>query len=310
MLLVGSRAIKYHRPDFRDPQDWDLIGSSSEIFEWYEDHLPEIASFLPNDRGSKFHCKLLSGTRVELEVSEEVESSRLLTRLPSETASINLGVLDESEVQIPSLSTLLLLKRSHLIFPAHWWKNIQDYHWLKTRVPPDFTENQLHFFRTRRKEVEHRSSKRVNLNMSNDDFFKKSQSSVGRIYDHDSIHTAVSFYGEPLHNRMRPDPLKAATSHRLFRLMSHLDQVRAVQEEAMVIALERILIPALQSSAILAADVVENAYRWAVMRISTTLTAGWFREFAIEHHPEVVALNGYDFVAKFQGNQEGIPNHE
>lgn len=31
MLLIGSRAIRYHFPDFREPRDWDLVGTDEDI---------------------------------------------------------------------------------------------------------------------------------------------------------------------------------------------------------------------------------------------------------------------------------------
>lgn len=302
MILVGSRAIRLHCSEFRNPVDWDFVASRDEALQLFRQHRSSIAGFVPNKIGTKYQCRLTDGTRVELELQEEVPSAQVLASLPMDEVPVEL--LGSMVVRLPSLSTLLLLKKSHLIIPAHWWKNIADYHWLKGRVEQSSTIEELRFYDLRRKEAEARSKRRINLNMSNEAFFDKSQKSVSRVYDHDSIHHSICFYDEPLHNRMRPDPKKAATSLKLFRKMPHLDQIRAVQEEAMVIALERIIIPALQTSVILTADTIETAYRWAIMRISTTLTKGWFRDFAIEHHPEVVSLHGYDFVTKFRQSQE------
>jgi hypothetical protein len=70
-----------------------------------------------------------------------------------------------------------------------------------------------------------------------------------------------------------------------------------VQEEAYVIALERAIIPMLFEGGPLAQPL--EAYKWAVMRICTTLCSGWFREWALEHTN--MALDYYDpgYVEKF-----------
>ena len=31
MLLIGSRAIRHHFPEFRPPRDWDLVGTEEDI---------------------------------------------------------------------------------------------------------------------------------------------------------------------------------------------------------------------------------------------------------------------------------------
>jgi hypothetical protein len=42
MLLIGSRAIRFHLPSFREPKDWDLIAS--------EEELARVAARLPANR--------------------------------------------------------------------------------------------------------------------------------------------------------------------------------------------------------------------------------------------------------------------
>jgi hypothetical protein len=53
-------------------------------------------------------------------------------------------------------------------------------------------------------------------------------------------------------------------------------QIKCVKEEAMVIALERFLLPKLSSDP-------SAAFMSALTRICTTLTKGWFREFSIDN---------------------------
>ena len=52
----------------------------------------------------------------------------------------------------------------------------------------------------------------------------------------------------------------------------------------MVIALERYLIP-------MASKNHETSYQLALIRICTTLTKGWFRQFAIDNYPRLLNLD-------------------
>jgi hypothetical protein len=61
-------------------------------------------------------------------------------------------------------------------------------------------------------------------------------------------------------------------------------QIKCVKEEAMVIALERFLLPGLSSDPFM-------AYKFALVRICTTLTKGWFREFAIDNYPRLATCD-------------------
>ena len=52
----------------------------------------------------------------------------------------------------------------------------------------------------------------------------------------------------------------------------------------MVIALERYLIPMISKNH-------ETSYHLALVRICTTLTKGWFRQFAIDNYPRLSNLD-------------------
>lgn len=304
MLLIGSRAIAHHLPKFRAPKDWDIILTYSELRAWFNTNRSAIKLFVPNHTGQKVKCRLKTGTQIEFEIQDSIPSSDCLVKLPCHSfKEVDIDGI-ETVVNIPSLRLLALLKKSHLIAPIHWWKNIADYHAIKSHISGFFEPEELRFFKLRRKEIETRMKTRPNLNMDNEDFFAKSQGGVGRQYDHDSLHRAICFNEAPMHHLIRPDSGKAMTSKRLWNKLSFQQQIQTAQEEAMVIALERKIIPILNEAAILTTDTIETAYRWAIMRLSTTMTSGWFRDFLIEEHPRIVDLQSYDFVTKFQNSKE------
>jgi len=133
--------------------------------------------------------------------------------------------------------------------------------------------------------------------ISNEDFLENASNlHVARYIKHDRIHEIVAYTPNvPVYTRCKRDLSKAQLDKAMFFALPLVDQIRDVREEAMVIAIERYLLPACAvagggSSAqirILTADFVKVSYERAVERICTTLTKGWFRDFAINHFPDV-----------------------
>src|SRR5205809_4637853 len=70
----------------------------------------------------------------------------------------------------------------------------------------------------------------------------------------------------------------------LFKEIDYQKQLNCIKEEAMVIALERYLIPKISKNQ-------ETSYSLALVRICTSLTKGWFRQFAIDNYPRLSNLD-------------------
>ena len=101
------------------------------------------------------------------------------------------------------------------------------------------------------------------------------------------IHEEVAYEDQPMFTLMQKDA--TVTCHKdLWDQMSHTQQLQCVSEEAMVIAIERYLLPAQMES--IPTKPAQACYRWALWRICTTLCSGWFREFAIDHYYEVLNM--------------------
>ena len=94
-------------------------------------------------------------------------------------------------------------------------------------------------------------------------------------------------------------------SRKKWREMSEEKRLHCVIEEAAILALERSIIPALylEGESFLGA---EWAYKMALFKICTTITSGWFRDYAIERYWDAVEARP-DFVkAFFTGMKLGI----
>lgn len=129
MLLIGSRAIVVHFPDFRAPKDWDLIASPAEI-----DGLRALLEPLEFPGGAKKPTFLYRGAMVE--VAETAKSEYW--------AHVHALFANEQVLDVPGLGRLrvapaaylLLTKQCGLVYHiGHWHKNLEDLYFLRDRVP-------------------------------------------------------------------------------------------------------------------------------------------------------------------------------
>lgn len=123
----------------------------------------------------------------------------------------------------------------------------------------------------------------VNLNQSKELFLEKpKQLLVDKIIEHDKIHelVALSKDGIPMYKHILINEEKAMCSKEKFNSLTVEQQLDDVREEAMVLALERFILPQLIVHS-------QDAYIQALHKICTTVTKGWFRDFAIQHYETV-----------------------
>jgi len=307
MLLIGSVAAKYHIPQFRQPDDVDLILSENEVGDFYRINEDRIVEFRPQFYSNRYTCKLVDAcniSRVELHVATPGSGYEMLLNAQRH---ISIVQVMNCRAYVASLRTLLAIKKTHITFPVKWQKHIRDYHILKQHdhEGQNFMQDNVMLKDaysmiledTMKRFGKYRAS---SLNMTNEEFFAKSAAYVGRKYEHDDLHRLVMFYDTPMYTKLKTDQSKALCLRSKWDELSLDDQIRAVKEEAYVIALERKIIPAYERGETITRAVGEEAFSWAIERICTTLTSGWFREFAIEHWPLCgPQAEDYSFMDKF-----------
>jgi len=283
MLLIGSSAAQFYYPEFRSPKDRDILATPDELAEWVERNRTHIHRYkLRDDRKLFIKTDYIN---FEFEIVKPGSSSELFMKLNN----------NHPHMSIARPETLWLIKKSHIHHPIHWRKNIEDYHFFKKKGLKPSPE-EMAAYELRKKEIDERLGQRkINLNMKNEDFFQKSSGKVERKYVHDDLHKVTCYYGTPLYETLKKDASKALIDREMFDALSHQDKLRTVREECFAIALERVVIPAIDKG-ITFSD--QSAFLYALQRISTTLTKGWFREFAIEHYPELVKVDR-DYVGFF-----------
>lgn len=133
MLVFGSRALRYHFSQFREPQDWDLAGTRADV-ERLDRALPRRGHQAPH----KAHFEY-AATMVEVDIAEERPFwGRALHVFR------NAPILDEpvlGPLRVPPPAFMLFTKQCGLIYGVkHWYKNLEDLYQLQewvTDVPPE-----------------------------------------------------------------------------------------------------------------------------------------------------------------------------
>jgi hypothetical protein len=262
MFLTGSRALNWWYPEqfpIKDNTDWDLVG----------DNIKSDQSCLVDVGPDGLLSK---------EICEHYNSGETIPT-PYGPAYVVYPVC------------VMLFKRSHLHRPIKFAKHIRDYHWLKSRQYEKAGDNTYNDFLKERTKLtkEKYGDKTPSLKQKTNDFF---DDYVTKKYKHDDLHLATCYGERPLYESLKTDNDLVWCSKSKWNSLSHSDQINCVREEAFVIALERYLINKKGYPA-------KFAFNNAVERICTTLTSGWFRDFAIENWAEIVDCD-YDFVGKFK----------
>lgn len=140
-------------------------------------------------------------------------------------------------------------------------------------------------------------------NNTKDKFFTEK---VTYFYDHDDLHEIMAHYDEPLYKCQQPNGEQVYVWKDLFNEMSHEDKCKQALEEAYVIALERCLIPVSYGKLDVAAFGSIEALKWALTRIATNLTSGWFRTFVTDHFKEIYEMRNPDYYNVFLANRNNL----
>ena len=266
MLLIGSAALAAHGiKTWRLQQDIDFICTMDEFNEMCKREKPAI-------------CYPLSGNKMITKNS----TGRCITEYeiawPSSTAAALLEI--EHCTKVASLEALLALKLSHRYLrnsPA-FLKTMRDIHLLRDKgvvLTPELKE----WLVVREKETLNYGH--PNLKQTKAQFFDPS---VKYVYDHDSVHRAVMLFDKPAYEFYKCSDKEVQCSKDLFFEQSREIQLAGVMEEAMVLALERSIIPHP------GVKTPREAFEMALMKVCTSITSGWFREFAWENYDAVMRL--------------------
>lgn len=279
IILIGSRAIPRGILN-RDVNlsDIDLIIKNEVNYTELYDFLSKIGG--PALKESPQHKGKYTGIvscgnsydRLEIDATENLSNSVLqemfdTNELKYFTRKTILIGGQPIEVAVPKLEISYLIKKSHIKTPVHFEKNYGDYVRLSRHVNSSILELFMNdklvrkFYDYRYDEAKKRfedRQKRINFNVPNEKFFKKSENF--RIFDHDNLHILIAENGVPVYTKCKRDPSKALINNDMYFDLSFKDQVRMVQEEATVIGIERFFLDTEDKEKILDKLTTVNGY--------------------------------------------------
>jgi hypothetical protein len=294
MLIVGSKALKYHFPNLnREVKDIDIIGTKIDIDYLIEILCPEkVVSTKWITTLFKIQKKDSFFNTDNVEILNSSQSKCLSKYLKHQNNSEPLP----NGLRWASKEVLLSLKKSHINFPIKFQKHIIDYNILLNDLKDDKlkTITKLNF-----QEAQERLGelKTPSLKNKTTNFFGQSEKFVKYFYVHDDLHKVMAHYNQPIYLDMQVDESNAWCEKSLWNEFDLDKKIKCVLEEAYVIALERKIIPMLNGISEPISS--KSAFDWALMRICTTLCSGWFREFATDNWSKIVDQYDKDYVLRF-----------
>lgn len=303
MIIIGSKAL-YHQlkqkgEDRFITSDYDVIMTLADFSSWTKANKPFITKLVPT-QGNKYKAMVLKNgvrTQYEIELATEGTSSCFLLDHADQVCEGTVQGFFGESYQALNLTYQMLTKRSHLIYPVHFEKNMADYQLIKGILGDVVRDETMDAYYTLRfnEAKERYKQKTPKLNVTTEDFFS-SKLNVQSYFIHDHLHELMAHHDRPVYTMMQRDSSKAWCEKDMFFDLPYEYQVQCVQEEAYVIALERYVIPQYGDDW----DDYLESYKKALKRICTTLTSGWFRDFAIENYNEAVERFNPGYVDIFR----------
>jgi len=292
MMLIGSQALLANQVFVPHCNDTDYICTFDEFKAWTKEHKGKITHCVPTD-DSTFHV-VKDGWNYEFSIAWEGSTNAMLLQR-------------YSHYTVAPLEVLLALKMSHRYKKdsPHFVKTMRDIQLLRENDVEVGDWLETYWLPIREKETYNYSHPK--LDVTKGEFF--AGDGVRYVYDHDTIHEAVALSGKynrpeifpvPAYRNYMQEGSQVMTSKDKFFACTEEIRLYGVYEETCVLALERSQIP----------YNFEPDARWsfekALMKVCTSITSGWFREYAWENFDKVLdlyaELGENDYIKRFQDN--------
>lgn len=294
--IIGSRAMNnwVSTKDYREPNDLDIIGTYDEIESYvkYIRRTEKVVAQYPFDSGKKIFIKT-DKRIIEAEVAWDASNSSWLHSLINKDGTVQ--NIDGFDMMVCPFLLLYTLKMSHryLKDSPHFLKTMKDIQMARTygaNIPECYEE----FYKARQKlQYNYNLPK---LKQGKDTFF--AGDGIIYEYDHDTIHEAVKFMENPAYTYYADG--EVWSSKEKFAACSEEIKLYGVLEESLVLACER---------SQLAFDPAPDprwSFEYALFKVCTSITSGFFREYAWENYDAVVALYDRVGTSYIEKVKEGI----
>ncbi|AHY25102.1 hypothetical protein AVV36_gp140 [Pectobacterium bacteriophage PM2] len=314
ILVIGSRALHNHGfigSDEIKNSDWDFIADQASWNSFKGRMLgahvkvdnPDVQAFkcMHNGRETYFEAYIvpaitnvneLMGTLTEKDLTSSYELLKY--------AETNIKKDNLTEFYWASPEMCLAIKMSHRFKKNNpfFRKTMQHIRFLRNKgvkLNPTLEKIML------KRQKETLSYNHPNLNVSKDAFFKDDIYT----YDHDTIHEAVALTQQPAYKFYMKDGSQVLTDKEKFFSLPEEIKLAGVYEETCVLALERSQIPNNFQNVS-----SEHSFLMALEKVCTSITSGWFREYAWENYFKVLAmyksLGVNDYINRYKNNQHMV----
>lgn len=253
-------------------------------------------------KGAKRLPSRFSKSGIDLDIMTRTKDKEEIVKKFQNVDIINGDVIMDAyhfSHEYASLDEIYTLKMSHIFWdhggkPGQWFTHINDIVALRkmgcTIIEP--------LYEVAKAEWVNRFGKPgASLNVNKEEFFS---SGVDRYVDHDSLHASIAFYERPLFYEFLKDGEEVLTDKNKFMELDYEKKIRAVQEEAMVLALERDIIPLKIKPS---ESEVYNFYIKNLKKLITQYSSGWFPRFISEEWENIaVKIKDKDMIDDFLRN--------
>ena len=299
IVCTGSHALNAFNFLHRKPKDIDLICTMQE----FKDLCKKISlqykivnlDFKQGHAVAKFikdsELKIIEASFVDQEHQLQESDLRIYNYFNNEctfNTMYNFLGIQSLSVQVVQPWVVLMQKESHKYKKdsVHFLKTLKDLHYLRGVVLAK--DHPLYESWLAERENLTYNNKLPVLKTSKMNFFTDS---VPYLYDHDTIHEAVAILNKPAYTYYIADKEEVMCSKDKFFACSEEVRLFGVLEESYVLALERSVIPHGTDP--------KKAFDIALSKVCTSITSGWFREFAYDNYFRVQELYNKDYVQKF-----------
>ena len=300
MILIGSMAEKLRYDTMSAPSDVDYVGTYGELESFIKENRASLKSYYPINSGKSYVLNFKDNKIMEVEVAWDGSRAAKFTDFVEAQQDNLKWDTKAMSIVCPSLDILYLLKMSHryLKDSPHFLKTMQDIRRMRGKGARIRLEHQ-EFYKDRMKDTY--TYNHPKLDVSKDSFFDSVVTNVYQKYDHDSIHNAVKIRARPAYTYFQNSGIEVLCDKNMFFGLDEEIRLNAVLEESYVLALERSLIPFPQGKT------PKEAFDMALMKVCTSITSGWFREYAWENYYKVQELYDESYVQKFEaGVSSGV----
>lgn len=278
MLIIGSHALRQHLLVGRASPDIDVIGTYEDVSRYVKGLSGELTQAYPFDDGKKYLFVKKDRQIIEAEIAWEGSLAEEFLLLMADCNTY------------ASLNGLYALKLSHryLRNSPHFMKTMHDIN-LMREAGATITDDLVDFLK--RREAETYDYSHPNLNTKKKSFF--AGDGISYVYDHDSIHESVKQQDRPAYSYFKPSNNEVMVSRQMFDQLELPVQLNSVLEESYVLAIERSQVPFPNTLS------PRRSFDIALQKVCTSITSGWWREFAWENYHKVVTLYDDSYIDRF-----------